>query len=221
MPWCCNAGSEDCDEWHYCQCERDFEAADTYEAADCDTASGCIYTPAPKMEKVVVAHPPDELEMDDVYAPGQSGACRGTDANGAQVGANSKYSNSCDIHGKKKACGDTGQEACSMTQAECEAGCAAENAVSFGNCVAYHHGAWCSIFGANVHVGVGIDDADPCWFANPYDATEVTGTNTNMGYLCWRVCDVNGVVCESQSDSAFGRSLEYAFAALAAGLAVV
>ena len=36
------------------------------------------------------------------------GACRGTDENGAQVGANSKYSNSCDVDGKKKRVENTG-----------------------------------------------------------------------------------------------------------------
>ena len=105
--WCCNAHVDDCSEWHYCGCERDFEAADTYEEKDCDTAAGCVYTPAPKMEKVVVAHGPDQLKCDNVYEPGVLGACRGTDENGAQVGANSKYSNSCDIEGKKKPDGQT------------------------------------------------------------------------------------------------------------------
>jgi hypothetical protein len=166
-------------------CAADFAAADTYAEADCDVAGGCTYAAAPVMEKVVVPHVPDELDMDDVYAPAMSGACRGTDANGAQVGANSKYANSCDIDGKKKACGEEGQDACSMTQAECEAGCAAENAASPGACVAYHHGPWCSVFGHHVETGVGIADENPCWFANPYDAKDVTGTNTNIQYLCW------------------------------------
>lgn len=188
--WCCNKHVDDCSEWHYCGCERDFEAADTYEEADCDTAAGCVYTPAPKPEKVVVPHDADVLCCDETYDEGLSGACRGTDENGAQVGANSKYSNSCDADGVKKADGETG-----MTQAECEAGCAAENAANPGACVAYHHGAWCSIFGPEVDTGVGIADADPCWFANPYDAKEVTGTNTNIAYVCWTVKDASAT-CE-------------------------
>ena len=104
-----------------------------------------------------------------------------------------KYSNSCDVDGKKKPDGQTG-----MTQAECEAGCAAENARSPGACIAYHHGAWCSIFGPDMDTGIGIDDADPCWVANPYDAKEVTGTNTNIAYLCWMVKDATQT-CDASS----------------------
>ena len=63
----------DC-RYHTGGCERDFEAADTYEEKDCDTAAGCVYTPAPKMEKVVVAHGPDQLKCDNVYMPGVLGA---------------------------------------------------------------------------------------------------------------------------------------------------
>ena len=194
VSWCCNEGSADCSEWHYCACERDFEAADTFAEEDCDVAGGCVYAAAPRMEREVVPHPPSTMPhgSDGRYHFGQSGACRGEDENGAQVGANSKYSNSCDIDGKLKACGGDGQEACSMTQEECEAGCAAENAANPGACNAYHHGAWCSVFGPNVHAGVGIDDENPCWFANVYDATMVTGTNTNAGYLCWMACGIDG-----------------------------
>ena len=137
MPWCCNKGSEGCDDWHYCACERDFEAADTYAEEDCDVAAGCVYTAAPVMETVVVPHAGDELNMGSTYLYGQSGACRGSDENGAQVGLNSKYANSCDASGTKKVCGGVGEPACDMTQAECEAGCAAENARSPGACVAY------------------------------------------------------------------------------------
>eukprot|EP00966_Prymnesium_polylepis_P248414 5743202-Prymnesium_polylepis.1 len=72
------------------------------------------------------------------------GPCRATGADGTLIGVNSKYSKSCDANGQPKACGDTGQPACSMTQQECEAGCAAENALNPGSCNAYHHGAWCS-----------------------------------------------------------------------------
>ena len=163
------------------------------------------------MEKVVVAHGPDQLKCDNVYMPGVLGACRGTDENGAQVGANSKYSNSCDVEGKKKPDGQTG-----MTQAECEAGCAAENARSPGACLAYHHGAWCSVFGPDMDTGIGIDDADPCWVANPYDAKEVTGTNTNIAYLCWMVkdatqtCDTSSTEDDGPAATSQGSCYEFA-----------
>lgn len=181
-------------------CAEDFEAADTYEIADCDVAGGCTYIPAPRMERIIVPHEPDRLGhgYDGKYMFGMGGACRGTDENGAQVGANSKYSNSCDINGKRKECGGTGQAACVMTQEECEAGCAAENEREWGSCNAYHHGPWCSIFGPNMHEGIGTNDTDPCWFPNRYEARVVDSTNTNAQYICWRVCGgIDGRECST------------------------
>jgi len=223
VSWCCNKGSEGCDDWHYCACERDFEAADTYAEEDCDVAAGCVYTAAPVMETVVVPHAGDELNMGSTYLHGQSGACRGSDENGAQVGLNSKYANSCDASGTK-VCGGVGEPACDMTQAECEAGCAAENARSPGACVAYHHGshdgAWCSVFGPTLHEGIGTDvpEADACWFGNPYDAVEFTGTNVNIQYLCFVTCGGAGQpVCpEEDSDAAAKTALKAGAAALGA-----
>ena len=48
--------------------------------------------------------------------------------------------------------------------------------------------------------GIGVDDADPCWVANPYDAKEVTGTNTNIAYLCWMVKDATQTCDASSTD---------------------
>ena len=45
--WCCNDVA--CDNWHYCACERDFEAGGKVESA-CDVAAGCVYTAKPVME---------------------------------------------------------------------------------------------------------------------------------------------------------------------------
>ena len=175
-------------------CASDFAAATGSDeadcCADCSATGACVYTAAPSMEKVVTPHEPDVMHCDTVYKEGVSGACRGTDpATGTFEATNGKYANSCDINGKKKACGGTGQVSCSMTQEECEAGCRAENLASPGACKAYHHGAWCSVYGDNVHAGIGITDADPCWFANPgaLGAAEVDNVKPNIGYICWVV----------------------------------
>ena len=178
-------------------CASDFAAATGSDeadcCADCSATGACVYTAAPTMESVVTPHEPDALHCDTVYKEGVSGACRGTDpTTGTFASTNGKYANSCDINGKKKTtCGGTGQVSCSpMTQAECEAGCRAENLASPGACKAYHHGAWCSVYGDNVHAGIGITDADPCWFANPgalAAGAEVDNVKPNIGYICWVV----------------------------------
>ena len=158
--YCCE--DSDCSGgWHYCNCQRDFEAGGKEESA-CDIAAGCVYTAAPVMETAPAENPGDALGCSNVYTP-MSGACRGTDpTTGAQVGVNAKASKGCDIDGKQKACGGTGQPTCEITQEECEAGCAAENAIAPGRCEAYHWapGGWCTIHGPHVHEGIG-------WEANP------------------------------------------------------
>ena len=158
--YCCE--DSDCSGgWHYCNCQRDFEAGGKEESA-CDIAAGCVYTAAPVMETASAENPGDTMGCSNVYTP-MLGACRGTDpTTGAQVGVNAKAARGCDIDGNKKACGGTGQPTCEMTQEECEAGCAAENAIAPGRCEAYHWapGGWCTIHGPHVHEGIG-------WEANP------------------------------------------------------
>ena len=262
--WCCNAHVDDCSEWHYCGCERDFEAGGKEESA-CDTAAGCVYTAAPKMETPATPHPGDALHCDNVYQEGQSGACRGQDSSGGQVSTNQKYSKSCNADGTTKVCGGTDQPACEMTQAECEAGCAAENAIAPGRCQAYHHkpGGWCTMFGPTIHEGIGWEAnptcvepasagpgtcesaftaasgtaeadcntaggcvyskgaaaADSCWSYWSSGYTEVTGTNTNIEYMCFMLKDttVNNVCGSPSSDGAAAQTLAFG-AALAAGL---
>ena len=161
-PYCCQFA--DCSgghsAWHFCGCQRDFEAGGKVESA-CDVAAGCVYTAAPVMETAATVNPGDTMGCSNVYTP-MLGACRGTDSAGAQVGVNAKGTRGCDIDGKKKACGETGQPICEMTQEECQAGCAAENAIAPGRCEAYHWapGGWCTIHGPHVHEGIG-------WEANP------------------------------------------------------
>ena len=157
--YCCE--DSDCSgAWHYCGCQRDFEAGGKVESA-CNVTAGCIYTAAPVMETAATVNPGDTMGCSNVYTP-MLGACRGTDSAGAQVGVNAKGTRGCDIDGKKKACGETGQPICEMTQEECQAGCAAENAIAPGRCEAYHWapGGWCTIHGPHVHEGIG-------WEANP------------------------------------------------------
>ena len=210
--WCCETA--DCSgAWHYCGCERDFEANGKEDWA-CDRTAGCVYTGAPLVETVIRPHPGDALGCDNVYNNGMLGACRGTDqTTGGQVGVSSKWSRNCNIDGKQKDCGATGEPPCEMTQAECEAGCAAENAIAPGRCQAYHHmpgqqtptgwvtGGWCSVFGPGVATGIGWDEAagaaepDSCWGYWETDSTHVDGTNANIMYMCWTVKDttVNNV----------------------------
>jgi len=155
--------------------------------------------------------PGDALGCSNVYTP-MSGACRGTDpTTGAQVNVNGKFSQGCDINGSQKACGGAGQPTCEMTQAECEAGCAAENAIAPGRCEAYHWapGGWCAIYGPHVHEGIGWDAtagaaaADSCWTYWPGDAAEVTGTNTHTEYVCYMLNDktVNNVCGSNTCDN--------------------
>ena len=222
--YCCE--DSDCSgAWHYCGCQRDFEAGGKVESA-CDVAAGCIYTAAPTMETPATPHPGDALHCDNVYQEGQSGACRGQDSSGGQVSTNQKYSKSCNADGTKKECGGT-LPACEMTQAECEAGCAAENAIAPGRCEAYHHkpGGWCTMFGDTIHEGIGWDAAagaaaaDSCWLYWSSGNTGVTGTNTNIEYMCFMVKDttVNNVCGNPSSDGAAAQTLAFG-AALAAGL---
>ena len=180
----------------------------------CDRTAGCVYTGAPLIETVIRPHPGDALGCDNVYDNGMLGACRGTDkTTGGQTWVSSKWSRNCNIDGKKKDCGHTGEPPCEMTQAECEAGCAAENAIAPGRCQAYHHmpgqqtptgwvtGGWCSVFGPGVATGIGWDEAagaaepDSCWDYWETDTTLVDGTNANIRYMCWTVKDttVNNV----------------------------
>ena len=222
--YCCE--DSDCSgAWHFCSCQRDFEAGGKEESA-CDVAAGCIYTAAPTMETPATPHPGDALHCDNVYQEGQSGACRGQDSSGGQVSTNQKYSKSCNADGTKKECGGT-LPACEMTQAECEAGCAAENAIAPGRCEAYHHkpGGWCTMFGDTIHEGIGWDAAagaaaaDSCWLYWSSGNTGVTGTNTNIEYMCFMVKDktVNNVCGNPSSDGAAAQTLAFG-AALAAGL---
>ena len=261
--YCCE--DSDCSgAWHYCGCQRDFEAGGKVESA-CDVAAGCVYTAAPVMETAATVNPGDALGCSSVYTP-MLGACRGTDpTTGAQVGVNAKGARGCDIDGKQKACGDTGQPTCEMTQEECEAGCAAENAIAPGRCEAYHWapGGWCTIHGPHVHEGIGWEAnptcvepasagpgtcesaftaasgtaeadcntaggcvyskgaaaADSCWSYWSSGYTEVTGTNTNIEYMCFMLIDttVNNVCGNLASDGAAAQTLAFG-AALAAGL---
>ena len=223
--YCCE--DSDCSgAWHICSCQRDFEAGGKEESA-CDVAAGCVYTAAPTMETPATPHPGDALHCDNVYQEGQSGACRGQDSSGGQVSTNQKYSKSCNEDGTKKECGGTDQPACEMTQAECEAGCAAENAIAPGRCQAYHHkpGGWCTMFGDTIHEGIGWDAtagaaaADSCWAFWSSGNTGVTGTNTNIEYMCFMLKDttVNNVCGSPSSDGAAAQTLAFG-AALAAGL---
>ena len=132
--------------------------------AGADVCDGDAAAAAGAVSTYGAASPPDALGLDDVYVAGEYGECEGSDgATGARVRVTSKYSDKCDVHGAKKECLtlNDGAEACEMTQEECEAGCAAKNAVIMGNCVAYSltDKGLCRIFGANVHVGVGIGGA--------------------------------------------------------------
>jgi hypothetical protein len=221
--WCCEEATG-CENWHYCGCERDFEAGGKLETA-CDVAAGCVYTAAPVMESVNTVNPGDTVGCSNVYTP-MLGACRGTDSAGAQVGANGKGSRGCDIDGVKKVCGGTGEPICEITQAECEAGCAAENAIAPGRCEAYHWapGGWCTIHGPHVHEGIGWDAtagaaaADSCWSYWPADVTAVDGTNTNTLYMCYMVKDKTvNADCVYPTDGASAATLAFG-AALAAGL---
>ena len=221
--WCCETA--DCGSaWHYCGCERDFEAGGKLETA-CDVAAGCVYTAAPVMESVNTVNPGDTVGCSNVYTP-MLGACRGTDSAGAQVGVNGKGSRGCDIDGVKKVCGGTGEPICEITQAECEAGCAAENAIAPGRCEAYHWApdGWCTIHGPHVHEGIGWDAtagaaaADSCWSYWPADVTAVDGTNTNTLYMCYMVKDKTvNADCVYPTDGASAATLAFG-AALAAGL---
>ena len=224
--YCCE--DSDCSGgWHYCNCQRDFEAGGKEESA-CDIAAGCVYTAAPVMETASAENPGDALGCSNVYTP-MSGACRGTDpTTGAQVNVNGKFSQGCDINGSQKACGGAGQPTCEMTQAECEAGCAAENAIAPGRCEAYHWapGGWCTLHGPHVHEGIGWDAtagaaaADSCWTGFwPAPVTTVSGTNTNTLYMCYMLNDktVNNVCGKLSSDGAAVQTLAFG-AALAAGL---
>jgi len=227
-PYCCQFA--DCSgghsAWHFCGCQRDFEAGGKVESA-CDVAAGCVYTAAPVMETAATVNPGDTMGCSNVYTP-MLGACRGTDSAGAQVGVNAKGTRGCDIDGKQKACGGTGQPICEITQEECEAGCAAENAIAPGRCEAYHWapGGWCTIHGPHVHEGIGWDAtagaaaADSCWTGFwPAPVTTVSGTNTNTLYMCYMLNDktVNNVCGKLSSDGAAVQTLAFG-AALAAGL---
>ena len=261
--YCCE--DSDCSGgWHYCNCQRDFEAGGKEESA-CDIAAGCVYTAAPVMETASAENPGDTMGCSNVYTP-MLGACRGVDpTTGAQVAVNAKGSKGCDIDGKQKACGGTGQPICEMTQEECEAGCAAENAIAPGRCEAYHWapGGWCTIHGPHVHEGIGWEAnptcvepasagpgtcesafaaasgtaeadcntaggcvyskgaaaADSCWGYWSSGKTGVTGTNTNIEYMCFMLKDktVNNVCGNPSSDGAAVQTLAFG-AALAAGL---
>jgi len=224
--YCCE--DSDCSgAWHYCGCQRDFEAGGKVESA-CNVTAGCIYTAAPVMETAATVNPGDTMGCSNVYTP-MLGACRGVDpTTGAQVAVNAKGSKGCDIDGKQKACGGTGQPICEMTQEECEAGCAAENAIAPGRCEAYHWapGGWCTLHGPHVHEGIGWDAtagaaaADSCWTGFwPAPVTTVSGTNTNTLYMCYMLNDktVNNVCGKLSSDGAAVQTLAFG-AALAAGL---
>lgn len=173
--------------------------------AGADVCDGDAAAAAGAVSTYGAASPPDALGLDDVYVAGEYGECEGSDgATGARVRVNSKYSDKCDVHGAKKECLtlNDGAEACEMTQEECEAGCAAENAVIMGNCVAYSltDKGLCRIFGANVHVGVGIGGA--CWTPAPADrATRVSHVKRPAGFTdsvaCWRLrCELTGKCAE-------------------------
>ena len=173
--------------------------------AGADVCDGDAAAAAGAVSTYGAASPPDALGLDDVYVAGEYGECEGSDgATGARVRVTSKYSDKCDVHGAKKECLtlNDGAEACEMTQEECEAGCAAENAVIMGNCVAYSltDKGLCRIFGANVHVGVGIGGA--CWTPAPADrATRVSHVKRPAGFTdsvaCWRLrCELTGKCAE-------------------------
>ena len=191
-------------------CAANFELADDYTENSCTNCTSCgstidaptcTYTAAPEMEGDVSVHDPSVYAhgSDGYYMLGQSGACRGTGGGGAT----SKYGKNCDIDGLPKACGETGQDACSMTQEECRAACDLENYMKPGSCHGYHHGAWCSVFGPDLWNGIGTSscydstDADSyttdCYtqyhaIARPTEA-DCTAINSNCVYTtdggCW------------------------------------
>jgi len=266
--WCCETA--DCaGAWHYCGCERDFEAGGKVESA-CDTAAGCVYAAAPSMEVEATPHPGDVLHCDNVYKEGELGACKGVNSAGGLVSVNQKWTGvtkACDAQGVKKVCGGAGEPACEMTQAECEANCALENAIAPGRCQAYHHKpgvtGYCTMMGPTMHEGIGWEAnptcvepasagpgtcesaftaasgtaeadcntaggcvyskgaaaADSCWGYWSNGITEVTGTNTNIEYMCFMLKDttVNNVCGSPSSDGAAAQTLAFG-AALAAGL---
>jgi len=189
-------------------------AATTDEAAccsDCTATGACVYTAAPTMETEVVPHVGDVLGLTN-YQNGKSGACRGVDSAGVQVAANSKGSKTCDINGVTKTdCGGTGQPTCSMTQAECEAGCAAENAIAPGRCTGYHHaeGGWCGIFGPCVDQGIGFGDPNSCWTYWTETAKTIAGTNTNLIYMCWEHINTAWNTWCLDSDNAMAQTLGF------------
>jgi len=225
--WCCEEATG-CVNWHYCGCERDFEAGGKLETA-CDVAAGCVYTAAPVMETEVMPNPGDSVHCDNVYQPGILGACRATDpATGGQVGVNGKSTKTCDMNGILRTdCGGTGQPTCAVTQAICQANCAAENAIAPGRCQAYHwmDGGWCTLHGPDIDTsGLGWDAvagtaaADSCWSFSTSTFTEVDSANTNIYYMCYMLIDptVNSI-CAYPTDGASAATLAFG-AALAAGL---
>ena len=176
------------------ECHHAFNEADTFDASACP--DGCVFHASPVMARVIVPHPPD-IELRG-WLPALSGACRkadGTDEGGVavQLAPNGKYGRT------------SGAAPTRMTQAECAAACVAEP-----TCVGYHHGAWCSIFGRDVHLtpnsqGVRSDkeggfirwgpNVYPQENANgdsyfPLNGTQITTIDTtkpNIEYICVRM----------------------------------
>ena len=113
------------------ECHHEFNKANTFNAAACP--EGCVFKAAPVMSKVIVPHAPD-IQLPG-WKPALSGACRKADGTDAGTKVNGKYGKTA------------GADPTRMTQFECAAACVAEP-----NCIGYHHGPWCAIFGKDIHL---------------------------------------------------------------------
>ena len=161
-------------------CAAAFAAANNYDAASCP--AGCTYTAAPRFRPGFV-HAPD-VRMPGWLTP-LTGACRTEPAS---------WSGTVQTRASYKYCRDCGANGVRLTQQECAAACVAEP-----ECIAYHSGPWCSVFGrgfgrnnpnARLAAGqspnwVGVNHTDP---ATNTEITTIDGSNTNTQYICVRPC---------------------------------
>lgn len=147
------------DEDHLAHCRGDSCAFSGNRTAD-NCPTGCTFTAAPEMPPAKPPHP------GDIGLPGWpkpiSGACRGGPDNTDKV--NGLYAN---IN--------------SQTQEQC-----AEKCLSLApDCTGYHHGPYCSVFGANIHLKEDPEGDDKVWYATAGNETVITGTKANPGYICF------------------------------------
>ena len=196
----------------FCQAAFEaFEAADTSTAADCPV--GCVYDAKPVMQGEKKAHPPDTLAgQRPGFNAGVSGACRNSQGRGptdlrgpksASCGSACRPLLSAPYNVADPLTGGTG-----VTMETCWALCEKQGA----NCLAYHHGPWCTLSvldtsyfgtGANAGTSDGIawtalstseatysDDssawpsATSAWSVG--DEILITdATKPNVQYMCW------------------------------------